>query len=278
MEYTREDVLEMKELLKDNYARCLAFQQEPEVDNIYYTMEGDAIVAKSCVVDANEVVISDIFDRVEPGIFHTRYRLDKIVWEKEVLDTSLLSGRWGNGYRGSEVVAVDCKELMNSNTDKHSGNSTIKALHLQNCEKLGKHALYSYIGLSSLNLTGVKEIGDNALYSCVKIETLDASAVEKLGRGCFKNMSALKTIDLSNADILRTDLFKGCSNLKIVRISGKCKKIEDRAFNGLTGFKHIQFAGTKEQWAKLSKNMANWRGETFAEFKGNKFVVEFVKD
>lgn len=279
MEYTREDVVEMQELLRENYLRCLAFEHEEdaEVDNIQYTVQDDKIIANKCVQDANEVVISDIFDMVSSEIFYYSPFLSKLTWEKEELDTSLLRNSWSSGFTGREVVAVDCYKIMNGNYIKHRGNSTVVSVALRNCKVIGSYSFANFMALTDIDLSGVEEIGDGAFKHCDKITSLDASSVTKLGRGVFKYMSGLESIDLTNADILRTDTFRGCSNLKVVKISNKCKKIEKNAFNGLTQLKHIQFEGTKEEWQKLSKNMDTWRGETFAEFKNNKFTASFIK-
>lgn len=285
MNYTKQDVIEMKELLVDNYYRCLALEAEPEVDDIVYTLKDDKIVAVK-YVGHGMLCITDIFDDYDKKFFVTNFGYD-LSWEKELLDTSCLLDSFNGIVRVNNVNASECTEVISSeysgsksifnySWSSYGSNNSTTSVDISNCRVVGCGAFKKFRNIKTLIADNLEEIGDNAFDGCEAIESLNFGKVRTVGKRAFKDMHSLVSIDLSSAEVIGYDAFKGCDKLRRVVLSNKCQKLDDCVFNGLVNLKSIEFKGTKREWDKLVKKPERLRGQTTAEYKLNKMNVNCI--
>lgn len=281
MEYTQQDIIEMKELMVDNYYRCLTLEQEAEVDDIVYTVREDGKIIALKYINSQTLCITDIFDEIDAEMFKF-CPAQSLVWDKEVLNTSLLYSGFGKKVYIKDVSAEGCKSVFTSNvTDRWSSfeyNDTVTDISLRNCVKIGRFAFRKFVALKSIDVSNVEEVGDSAFKGCKSVTELNLSKAKSIGKRAFEGMTALGKVDLSSAEFVGYDAFNNCTKLKTLILSNKCKKLEDCVFHDLIRLQNIQFKGTKGEWQKLAKNAERLRGESVANYKKNQFKITYLSE
>ena len=278
--YTKQDVMEMRELMKENYERCLTMDVPANVDGVLYYIKNDGkIVAYGCEnEDDDTLMLTDLFDEVSTELLNNARKVKKIVLDKEIMETATFTDYYINLDINAEYV-VDVYSLLNgSDWDKECASDkekNIKSLTLKNACFIRKKALSNSIYMERLELGRVHTIEDGGLYNCKKLTDVDFHCVEYMGKAACSHCDSLEFVDLTGLSKIQEYTFAYCKNLKKVRISSKCQHIEDRAFAGCENLKMIEFEGTQQEWFKLSQNLRYWRGHIF-NYRNNRLRMTYI--
>lgn len=184
-----------------------------------------------------------------------------------------------------------------------------------NLEKIGREAFKDCIGLSSIVIpNSVKRIGAGAFDGCTGAETITVGEkVASIERDAFRNCTNLKTITLpdslttigyyifqgctslgkvtlgSGLTSISIGMFADCSSLNNISIGNSVTTINKQAFYKCTALTDVFFAGTKEEWDKITIGEYNdclkaakvhYKGEqeapAFSDIPDNAWYVDAV--
>ena len=158
-----------------------------------------------------------------------------------------------------------------------SCSSLKKATLGSNVKKIGAHTFSECSKLTSVKMgDSVVEIGNYAFSKCSKLKTAKLPhALRTIGDSAFQECNALKEIELPNelqhigkfafdnsgidsitiphgVDSIQTATFQLCKKLEEVKIPGSVTRIEKSAFHLCDSLKTVNYAGTAEEWEKVS--------------------------
>ena len=138
------------------------------------------------------------------------------------------------------------------------GLETVNFANGSKCKTIGAGAFYRCSNLKSITIpAGVSEIGESAFDECenlTEINFAEGSKCRAIGKYAFYDCSNLKSITIpAGVTEIGNDAFYECSNLKSITIPAEVTEIGNYAFDACENLTEINFAGTKEQWAKVEK-------------------------
>lgn len=110
-------------------------------------------------------------------------------------------------------------------------------------------------GVVNVTMTNnVKKIGQFAFGECDKLESIVLSEnIDRIEKALFSECSSLKSIDIPNkVKLIERNAFDGCTSLNNVTIGKKVNTIEQNAFSGCTGLTNVYYAGTEDEWDKIT--------------------------
>lgn len=277
--YTKQDVLEMRELMKDNYKRCVTLEVPANVDGILYYVKDNKIVAYGCENENEDtIMLTDLFDEIDNRLLSKARKVKNVVLHKELLETVMFENYYIDVNVDAEY-AVDVVDKANTVDYSSYKEKSIKSLKLKNACFIRRGALRNATGLQRIDLGRVHTIESEGLYACKSLTDVDFSRVEYLGDRACGCCESLKFVDLSSLSEIKKDTFYGCKSLEVVRLSSKCKKIEDGAFSGCENLKLIEFKGTQKEWFELSKNLKKWRTGFFVtySYKNHRLRMKYIE-
>lgn len=279
--YTKQDVLEMRELMKENYNRCMTMEVPANVDGVLYYVKNNKIIAYGCEnEDDDTIMLTDLFDKIDSKLLSKARKVKNVVLHKDCLETVMFEDYYIDVNVDAEY-AVDVVDKLNAvDYSAYSYKSkSIKSLKLRNACFIRRGALRNAIHLEKLDLGRVHTIEAEGLYNCSSLSNVDFSKVEFLGDRACSGCKALKFVDLSNLSEIKKDTFYGCESLEVVRLSSKCKNIEDGAFSKCENLKLIEYKGSQKEWYELSKNLKRWRTGLFVTYayKNNRLRMKYIE-
>ncbi len=126
-------------------------------------------------------------------------------------------------------------------------------------EKIPDYA-FSCSGVKSIRLPeGVTEIGESAFDGCSSLKSIQIpEGVTKIARYAFHRCTDLESVELPEGITwIGWYAFFQCSSLNNIKIPEKVTKIEYAAFAECDSLTDIYYAGSEEQWSKISIENAN---------------------
>ena len=272
--YNQSEILEMKELMRDNYYRCLALNTEAEIDGIVYECKDQEIIAVKVANDATEAAISKVFTHVAGNAFEDCRYLRKLTWDTPCIDM----GRFYNSYANLHIEGDDVRFAENTTTMAFLAAKGVTEVNIPNCTKLSNYAFYHYMDLKILRAKA-EFIGDYGLAYCRNLTHFDFSHVKVFGGHACEGVEGIEFADLSSVEKIDAFTFYGCPRLARIKLSSNCRFVADNAFAECKNLRIVEFTGTQLEWYKLSKNLRRWRGNmTDVEYRKNRLRVKFVKD
>lgn len=145
----------------------------------------------------------------------------------------------------NEGAFSDCINLINFRMADSVKNIGIEVF--SGCHKLKE------IKLSE----SLKSIGNNAFYECRSLESITIpDTVTSIGKSAFSECTNLKKIKLPKSlTTIKLASFKNCEALTNITIPVSVITIEKFAFMNCNKLATINYAGTKENWEKIEKNL-----------------------
>ena len=129
---------------------------------------------------------------------------------------------------------------------------------------IGDKAFRDCINLTSVVIPeGIESIGEEAFYNCNGLVSVTfADSVKTIGKKAFYNCGSLKSVTIP-AGVTKIDekVFQKCGALTELNLHAKVKTIAKNAFTDCVALEKINFAGTKDQWSKVTKT-AKWNDNT----------------
>lgn len=275
--YTKQDIKEFRELMVDNYNRCLALDCPACVDGILYYIDKDGkIVAYGCENgDENTLIFTDLFDTIDVNILNKAKKVKKIIIDKESLDTNIFS----NYYIDLDIEAEYALDIYTSQAiskmdlGRFISNKALKSVKLGNAGFIRRYA-FCNSSLISINLGKVHTIEESAFENCKFLSDIDLHRVEYIETKAFRNCNNLVYADLSGVEEVVRDTFVNCTGLETIRLSSKCKNVEKGAFYNCEDLKLVEFTGTQKEWFTLSQNIKEWRGGYIS--RRNRLYMRYV--
>lgn len=254
-DYTKQEVKEFREMMVENYDRCIALDTEAAVDGIKYRVDGDAIIAYGTDEDVDErVIVSDLFDVVDGSIFDGKV-VRELRWDKDFLDASNIAGIGSKFKMFADYVV----EITNKQWEASIG---CEELYLKNNCFIRRNGLKNFINLHTLDLGKTHTIEDKGLSGCTKLTNVDFSRVYSMGHEACSNLK-ITYADLSNMEYIGEMTFVKCSKLEKIKLSAKCTKVSDNAFFMCDNLHEVEFVGTQKEWYDLSQNIKRWKGHLY---------------
>ena len=122
------------------------------------------------------------------------------------------------------------------------------------------YAFYKCKDINGLIINGnVTTIGNNAFSECRNLTTAIAGgSITTIGNNAFSSCSELIDITLGNkVESIGSMTFYECYKLKNVTIGIGLKKIEENGFRSCNVIQNVNYAGTAEQWRKITIGASN---------------------
>lgn len=76
-----------------------------------------------------------------------------------------------------------------------------------------------------------------------------------IGDRAFENSKVLKSVVLDYTERIGNNAFEGCAALETVRLGNQLKSIGENVFKGCESLSNIEFAGSLEEWKKLTAHL-----------------------
>ena len=133
---------------------------------------------------------------------------------------------------------------------------------------IGENAFKKNENLERLTLPQtITKIGAWAFYQCVSLQRLDIpKGVTRIEAWSFAYCKSVKEISLpENVTHIGEMAFNQCENLTELHIGDKLQVIEKWAFNLCRKLTKITFAGTRQAWKSITKDL-EWDGQIPAEY------------
>ncbi len=124
---------------------------------------------------------------------------------------------------------------------------------------IGIHAFSACSGLTSVTIpNSVTSIGHHAFENCTGLTGVTIpDSVTSIG-SAFYGCTGLTSVTIPDSvEIIEEYAFYGCTGLTSVTIPDSVEYIAEDAFYGCTGLTDVYYAGTKEQWEKISIGSGN---------------------
>lgn len=121
--------------------------------------------------------------------------------------------------------------------------------------RLGTSAFDSCSKLKEITIpNGVTSVEDWVFADCTSLSSVTLSDnITNIKKWAFSGCSSLPSVDLpNNVTVIGAFAFWGCTSLGSITISESLNKIEESAFSQCGNLKHVSYAGTKEDWNKIS--------------------------
>ena len=122
---------------------------------------------------------------------------------------------------------------------------------------IGERAFYHCSGLTSVEIpNSVTSIGEDAFNGCSGLTSVViGDSVTSIGERAFGSCYGLTSVVIGDsATSIGNYAFYCCYSLTSVAIGDSVTSIGERAFGHCTKLKNIYYAGTQEEWDKITKN------------------------
>lgn len=130
------------------------------------------------------------------------------------------------------------------------------------------NAIYSKLNpniLINLDARGAVNSEDNTHYvypyfqNCTSLKSIQLPEwIGGLPDSLFEGCSNLTSITIPDSlEVIRANTFENCSSLTTISLPASLEEIGNEAFKGCSGLTEINFAGTKAQWAQVTKG-SDW--------------------
>ena len=111
--------------------------------------------------------------------------------------------------------------------------------------------------LKSINIpSSVTSIGEAAFSACTSLTSIEIpDSVTSIGEDAFDGCVSIESIEIpSSVTSIGKRAFANCTNLTSINIPDGVTSIDECVFMGCTNLSTINFKGTQEEWAAISKD------------------------
>ena len=125
---------------------------------------------------------------------------------------------------------------------------------LSSVEKIGQRCFYNSQKLTSVSFgSQLKSVGESA-FAFTKITSLDLpGTATDLGDNAFSNCTGLTEARLGEGVVsIPASLFAGNAKMEKVHLPASLQEVKENAFRDCTALKNVEYAGTEEQWKKVT--------------------------
>lgn len=194
----------------------------------------------------------------------------------------------GNGaFAGcSSLVSINIPDKVTSiKFDTFSGCSSLSSINIpDSVTSIGYCAFYECSNLSSINIpdsvtsiewgtfhgcsslsninipSSVTSIGDSAFCDCNSLSSINIpNSVTSIGEGVFYHCSSLSSIYIPDSvTFIGGNAFSSCSSLSSINIPDSVTSIGEGAFEACNQLTDVYYAGSQEQWGKIT--IGNYNG------------------
>ncbi len=168
-------------------------------------------------------------------------------------------------YNCSSLTNVDIPGSVTSIGERvfYNCSSLINADISNGVASIGYSAFYGCSSLTSITIpNSVTSIGNLSFYGCNNLKTagpiggdynFELGWSEAIPSGVFKSCSSLTSVTiLDGVTSIGGSAFFNCSSLTSITIPNSITSIGDSAFKDCSSLTDIYYAGSKEEWSKIS--------------------------
>ena len=128
--------------------------------------------------------------------------------------------------------------------------------------RINAYAFNSCEFLESITVSNsVTSVGDYAFFECMSLANVifgNNSRLASIGDGAFYGCTSLESIEIGDSvTSIGDSAFYGCTSLKSVEIGDSVTSIGNSAFLDCTSLETVYYAGSSEDWAKISIGWGN---------------------
>ena len=210
--------------------------------------EGGDLVKSDITLYANWAKLNSIFQYEE--------RDGEVTLTKLINATDYKSLTIPETFKGMAVTGIGDEVFKNFsvNLDDNLDKGLRSISFPKSVTKIGTSAFEDCTNLVISFDGALSEIGENAFYGCNTLTEIKLSdKLQKIPFRAFSECVAISYIDIPDGvKVIDEDAFAGCSSLSAVVLPATLSSIENAAFDGCSSLKTIFFAGSEEQFDKIS--------------------------
>ena len=132
----------------------------------------------------------------------------------------------------------------------NSGANTYRVIGIGECTDKKLYIPNKYKGIE---VTGIYMEAFSGNTQITEVNVPDG--ISEISMWAFRYCSNLQKIDMQYVTEIGTQAFEKCSKLESIMLGASLTRIRSSVFDGCTALKTIVFAGTREQWESIEKDM-----------------------